>query len=197
MGLLNCSRLSLKGIPSTSTLRELDRLLHPRVPPLVRSLPHVESLSLFRAEESVEEQGIRKSFDIGIIHPSDEIEITDVETRQLALAPSVLASLSPRANPTTPADVSLPKARETEPLHTNRDPSPSQISSQANRFSEPNNTQCPLPEREIPPSSRSGNLNASEESRLGVAPEIIIPVVEEEEEEDEEMPSIDMGSDSD
>jgi hypothetical protein len=30
-----------------------------------------------------------------------------------------------------------------------------------------------------------------------VAPEIIIPVVEEEEEEDEEMPSIDMGSDSD
>jgi hypothetical protein len=160
----------------------------------VRSLPHVESLSLFRAEESAEEQGIRKSFNIGIIHPSDDIEITDVENRQLAPAPSVLASLSPRASPTTPADVSLPKAREPEPLQTNRDPSPSQISSQDNRFSEPNNTPRPLPGREIPPSSRSGNLNASEESSLGVAPEVIIPV---EEEEDEEMPSIDMGSDSD
>ncbi|KAI0251352.1 rRNA processing/ribosome biogenesis-domain-containing protein [Lactifluus subvellereus] len=181
------------GIPSTSTLRELDRLLHPRAPPLVRSLPHVGSLSLFRAEESVEEQGIRESFGIGVIHPSDDIEITDAENQQLVLAPLALASLPPRPSPNTLADVSLPKAQEPALLHANRDPSPSQISSQDNRFSEPNNTLRPLPAREMPPSFMSGNLNASEVSRLGVAPEVINPV----EEEDEEMPSIDMGSDSD
>ncbi|KAF9464353.1 rRNA processing/ribosome biogenesis-domain-containing protein [Collybia nuda] len=38
-----------------SDLRNLDILLHPRVPPLVRALPHVESLSLFRVEASQEE----------------------------------------------------------------------------------------------------------------------------------------------
>lgn len=42
-------------------LRDIDLLLHPRVPPLVRSLPHVEMLSLFREEEGDEEQGMRKT----------------------------------------------------------------------------------------------------------------------------------------
>ena len=39
---------------------EIDLLLHPRVPPLVRSLPHVETLSLFRAEEGEEELNTRR-----------------------------------------------------------------------------------------------------------------------------------------
>lgn len=38
---------------------EIDLLLHPRMPPLVRSLPHVETISLFRAEESQEELDTR------------------------------------------------------------------------------------------------------------------------------------------
>ena len=44
-----------------AVLRDIDLLLHPRVPPLVRSLPHVEMLSLFREEEGDEELGMRKS----------------------------------------------------------------------------------------------------------------------------------------
>lgn len=42
-------------------LRDVDLLLHPRVPPLVRSLPHLEMLSLFREEEGEEELGMRKA----------------------------------------------------------------------------------------------------------------------------------------
>ncbi|KAG1833458.1 rRNA processing/ribosome biogenesis-domain-containing protein, partial [Suillus variegatus] len=41
--------------------QEADLLLHPRGPPLVRPLPHVEALSLFRAEENNEELAARKS----------------------------------------------------------------------------------------------------------------------------------------
>lgn len=35
-------------------------MLHPRVPPLIRALPHVEVLSLFRAEEGHEEKDARR-----------------------------------------------------------------------------------------------------------------------------------------
>ena len=45
--------------------RELDLQLHPRVPPLVRSIPHVEFLSLFRAEESQEESSTCRGLRIG------------------------------------------------------------------------------------------------------------------------------------
>jgi hypothetical protein len=184
-----CLSLSLKGIPSTSILRELDRLLHPRVPPLVRSLPHVESLSLFRTEESVEEQGIRESFRIGVIDPPDAVENKGAENQPSVLAPAASVS-PPRPYPNALADVGSPKAPS--PLPTNRvSSSPPQISSQDNRISEPDNTPRPVPACEIPPSFMTGNLNASE-SRLGVAPEVTNPA-----EEDEEMPSIDMGSDSD
>ena len=43
----------------------------------------------------------------------------------------------------------------------------------------------------------SGVVTASEESRLGAAVPDVINVVEHDDEDDEEMPSIDMGSDSD
>ncbi|KAF9534746.1 rRNA processing/ribosome biogenesis-domain-containing protein [Crepidotus variabilis] len=38
--------------------RQLETLVHPRLPPLVRALPQLEALSLFKAEESREEAGI-------------------------------------------------------------------------------------------------------------------------------------------
>ena len=45
---------------------EIDLLLHPRVPPLVRSLPHVEALSLFHAEENQEERDARQSLSLSV-----------------------------------------------------------------------------------------------------------------------------------
>lgn len=51
-----------------SIFPELELLLHPRVPPLVRSLPHVETLSLFRAEESQEEVEARQALELATQH---------------------------------------------------------------------------------------------------------------------------------
>ncbi|PCH41467.1 hypothetical protein WOLCODRAFT_89291 [Wolfiporia cocos MD-104 SS10] len=48
----------------------VDVLLHPRVPPLVRALPHVEALALFREEEGTEEGGLRRTLGLG--GPRDE-----------------------------------------------------------------------------------------------------------------------------
>jgi hypothetical protein len=111
------------------------------------------------------------------------------ETQPHALAPQ--ASPAPPPQPkNTLADVDFPKA--TSPLPTNRVTSSPQLSSQDSRFVEFDNTLRPVPPLEIPPSLMSGNENTSE-SRLGAA-KTINPV---EVEEDEEMPSIDMGSDSD
>ncbi|KAH9006875.1 rRNA processing/ribosome biogenesis-domain-containing protein, partial [Lactarius hatsudake] len=50
--------------PPDDPSEDLDRLLHPRVPPLVLALPHVESLCLFRREESLEERELRESLRI-------------------------------------------------------------------------------------------------------------------------------------
>jgi hypothetical protein len=111
------------------------------------------------------------------------------ENQPHVLAPP--ASPAPPPHPKiTPADVDLPKAPS--PLPTNRVTSSPQLSSQGSRFLE-FDTLRPVPPREIPPSLMSGKVNTSE-SRLGVVPEAINLV---EAEEDEEMPSIDMGSDSD
>ncbi|CCM05557.1 uncharacterized protein FIBRA_07784 [Fibroporia radiculosa] len=56
------------GACGAESRRCLDLLLHPRVPPLVRSIPHVETLSLFREEEGDDEKGIRKSLGLSSVH---------------------------------------------------------------------------------------------------------------------------------
>ncbi|KAI9448089.1 hypothetical protein H4582DRAFT_2107490 [Lactarius indigo] len=105
----------------------LDRVLHPRVPPLVLALPHVESLCLFRREESLEERKLRESLRIAI-SPHHDSE-TAIQAQEVDIAPFM-----------------------------------------------------------------SGDVEASEESRSGARAVIHLG---EDEDEDEEMPSIDMGSDSD
>jgi hypothetical protein len=50
--------------------KEIGILLHPRVPPLVRSMPHVESLSLFKAEEPQDEAEVLSTLGLTSIHAS-------------------------------------------------------------------------------------------------------------------------------
>ncbi|KAI0304160.1 hypothetical protein BC826DRAFT_215112 [Russula brevipes] len=203
------SRLSLKGTP-TSTLRELDRLLHPRVPSLVRAPPHVEWLSVFRAEECVEEQEIRETLHIGVVSPSIQVETMGTET-QPSISASVPAPLPLHPNPDT---LPLPNVdKPTMPLHLSSsntqatarpDPrptptpsytpdgsSPAQSPSQGR--SDPISTLRPLQAHEIAPIS--GVVAASEGSRLGIVQEVIRAV--EDDDDDEEMPSINLESDSD
>jgi len=64
--------------------QQVDLLLHPRGPPLVRPLPHVEALSLFRAEGSNEERAARTSLDLATTYDAN---VMDVAVEPIAVAP--------------------------------------------------------------------------------------------------------------
>jgi pre-rRNA-processing protein RIX1 len=200
----------LKDTPSTSTLKELDRLLHPRVPSLVRAPLHFELLSLSRTEESVEEQEIRESLRLSVVLPSSET--TGAETPP-SISTSMPALLSHHPNPNTLSDVDEPEMPTPQPplypqastppdlrpalvpSHVSSVSSPAQIPSMGRLYS--NDTLCPPEADGVTPSSMSGVVTASEGSHLGTVLGATNAVQEDDDDEDEEMPSIDMGSDSD
>jgi len=75
--------------------RQLELLLHPRLPPILRSLPHLESLSLFKAEESHEEANIISSLTVKGAQPQEpEVieEDVDMENPTLNDAPEEVAA---------------------------------------------------------------------------------------------------------
>ncbi|KAH9049102.1 rRNA processing/ribosome biogenesis-domain-containing protein [Lactarius hengduanensis] len=193
------------------TLRDLDRLLHPRVPPLVLALPHVESLCLFRREESLEERELRESLRIAI-SPHHDSETASVEGQSPTIGPA-LASLVPHPNPHALADggasntpapallmpllqsAALANPKPSSPSHTPKVSSPPQFQSQSRQSPKSSDTLRPVQaqDADIAP-FMSGDVEVSEESRSGARAVIYLG---EDEDEDEEMPSIDMGSDSD
>ena len=212
MGSKLCSPIFLKDTPSSSTLRELDRLLHPRVPPLVRAPPHIELLS--RADESVEEQEIRNSLHLSVVRPSSET--TDAENRS-SIPASAPAPLPLHSNSNTSSNVDEPKTPapapvQQSPLHPQvsvpPDPkpasvppifnvsSPAQIPTTGRLYS--NDALCLPQAKEIPPQLMSGVVTATEGSHLGTALEATNAVQgdDDDDDDDEEMPSIDMASDS-
>ena len=81
-------------------------MLHPRVPPLVRALPHVESLSLFRAEEGSEEKETRRGAGLVTLE-----EIRETETAQTPVSitpepiPSTIALSQPSQIAQTPSSL--------------------------------------------------------------------------------------------
>jgi hypothetical protein len=204
-----------KNTPSTSTLKELDRLLHPRVPSLVRAPLHIELLSLSRTEESIEEQEIRESLHLNVVLPSN-VETTGAENPP-SISASTPAPLSHHhPDPDTSPDVVEPEMPAPVPLqqpplypqasappdlrpapvpsHVSSVSSPAQILSTGRLYS--NDTLCPPQADRVAPSSMIGVVTASEGSHLGTVLGAS-NAVQEEDTDDEEMPSIDMGSDSD
>ncbi len=88
-----------EGIIRTDSLSQfqsqLELLLHPRLPPILRSLPHLESLSLFKAEESHEEANIVSSLTVKAAQPQEpEVveEDVDMENPILNDAPKEVAA---------------------------------------------------------------------------------------------------------
>jgi hypothetical protein len=207
-----CSPIFLKDTPSTSTLKELDRLLHPRVPPLVRAPPHIELLSLSRTEESAEEQEIRESLHLSVALPSGETTGKEISSSIPASAP---APLPLHPNPDTLFNVDEPKTSAPAPLQQSPlypqaseppDPRPAPVPSHGLNVSSPaqipstgrlysNDTLC-LPQADVSPPLMSGVVTATEGSHLGTTLKAT-NVVQEDDDDDEEMPSIDMASDSD
>ncbi|KIP10671.1 hypothetical protein PHLGIDRAFT_125372 [Phlebiopsis gigantea 11061_1 CR5-6] len=87
---------SLQGSTSTDVLREIELMLHPRVPPLVRALPHVESLSLFRAEEGSEEKQTR--LEAGLVTLED-IRETEAVPTPMSITPGSVPPTIARSQP--------------------------------------------------------------------------------------------------
>ncbi|KAK0242537.1 rRNA processing/ribosome biogenesis-domain-containing protein [Armillaria nabsnona] len=155
--------------------RTLDLLLHPRVPPLVRSLPHVESLSLFLSEEGTEEARDRELLGLSVLQrqtsdpvqtivatPSPQVDL-DHEDRHIRLIPPAKVPSPIPIDTPAPANPgnSLPPA---EPVYV-----PSKLS--------------------YPPAA-----TPMLDSPIAFKPTVMIADAVEE---DQEMPAIDLDSDSD
>ncbi|KAG5342288.1 hypothetical protein C0989_003417 [Termitomyces sp. Mn162] len=160
------------------TLRDLEILLHPRVPPLVRSLPHVESLSLYRAEESQEEADVREELGLhgAFPHQSKPVE------EDIIMGDSVSPETQPVNNiqPVRIAELSPPKPVSSTVANTSSKPQPASL---------------------IVPVSvaiERPRLKPLEPKSL---PQTVIPqpavAPAQDERDDEEMPAINMDSDSD
>jgi hypothetical protein len=184
-------------------LRVLDTLLHPRVPPLVRSLPHVESLSLFRAEESQEESEAREALDLTTLyqassHPEQLPSMQDVQMEEGTNIPSAQTQSTSPAPPVPQATTSAiipPPARL---------PIPAIQQQQIHNSISQSSTSAPAPSNWVPPEPApalalernvASNSIVPHSSASGVHPVLVTRSAEEE--EDEEMPAINLDSDSD
>ena len=173
--------------------QKVDLLLHPRGPPLVRPLPHVEALSLFRAEESNEERAARASLALATTYDAnamdlavDPIAITPSLPERTHQPPTHLPIPTPRAatpTPHTPPTV-LTGQQMTSPVTAA--PTKESANASATSSRQPNKIQ----------SSTSGGGPGQKECAPVTVEHPLIPVAANDE-EDEPMPTIDMESDSD
>ncbi|KAL0573964.1 hypothetical protein V5O48_007979 [Marasmius crinis-equi] len=128
------------------TMRNLDVLLHPRLPPLLRSLPQLEALSLFRTEESEEEAaerqrlgletnaGVGEIYENRVLTTEQDIIMKDAPATEInsippststapasapRIHPSVIAPLASQA-PAPQNSAPLPKPVAEVPVHSKR-----------------------------------------------------------------------------
>ncbi|KAJ7178937.1 rRNA processing/ribosome biogenesis-domain-containing protein [Mycena filopes] len=158
--------------------RDLEMLLHPRLPPLVRSMPPLESFSLFRAEESQEEIDARQT--LGLVPSEAELDVPVTGGTDVVMAdPPTL----PTPPPTTNKSLAIPAS--TEP--------PAATPESARPPPPPFKKAEPLNEQKI----ESRPAPHSAKPVHDAPPAVEMPSFVEEEETNEEMPVIDLRSDSD
>ncbi|KAJ7368529.1 rRNA processing/ribosome biogenesis-domain-containing protein [Mycena albidolilacea] len=155
--------------------RDLEVLLHPRLPPLVRSMPYVESLSVFRAEESQEESEMRQS--LGLV-PAETEDVV------MAVANPPAPPTPPRTskNLPVPPSVAVPAAVQLPPQPLPQLPPKPSLPDDGERIEA---AKAPVP-------------SPTPAKAIDATPvQVEMPIFVEEEEKNEEMPAIDLGSDSD
>ncbi|KAK7061882.1 Pre-rRNA-processing protein rix1 [Favolaschia claudopus] len=155
--------------------RDLEVLLHPRLPPLLRSMPAVEALSLFRSEESQEEVELRKTLGLGSAADGD------VVMDELPPPPPAAAAETSKL----PSQVLQEKPTIVTPSVTPAIAPPSQP------------LRPLIPEMVTVPDQP--RIEAVAPTKPVAQPPVAVemPVFVEEEEVNEEMPGIDLDSDSD
>jgi hypothetical protein len=168
-----------------NVLQEVDLLLHPRGPPLVRPLPHVEALSLFRAEESNEELTTRTSLSLTTTYDASVMDVTD---------PIVVTPSLPEPTPqSVPMHLTMPTPRTTAaapPAVLSGRQQMSSITAAPTKDSADARSAISIQQlADSPPS-------ASRQTAPVTVKPTLIPVAVDDEEE-EPMPTIDTDSDSD
>ncbi|KAL4241842.1 Pre-rRNA-processing protein RIX1 [Abortiporus biennis] len=200
---------SLHSADIQDLFSDLELLVHPRMPPLIRSLPQVESLSLFQRDESQEEIDARKALQLGTM---DDIVPTNGTThrdqvsqdQQQPVAPSVTMPTHPQSL-NSRNHFTQPQSIRSEPSWTPPIPVPSStVSHQFMPANEENGRPFPatpnVATKNIAPVS---NPVVTTQVPSAVTPTLSGPsssaVVGSavDDDDDEPMPSIDMGSDSD
>jgi hypothetical protein len=140
----------------------------------------VESLSLFRAEESQEESDARQS--LGLVHLEEDSSVPNVESAipDVVMAePPTPAPSKTKESPLVPTSLEMPTIA----------PPPQPLPEKPEQTSQPLADQDIEAEKERVPSPFS---------KSNAAPvQIDMPIFVEEGEKNEEMPAIDLGSDSD
>lgn len=178
----------------------LDVLLHPRLPPLVRPLPPLENISLYRVEEGEAERELRAM--LGLASPGDPEPVVFAEE-------PLRQPLEESQNPMQDVEPALPS--HSVPSLTSQAPSQTDPPTQRSddiQVDQPSIKpvvalpQDQTPTKNVPPASTPAATKFSE----GIPPASEPPqlsswnptsFIGDEEEEEEEIPSINMDSDSD
>ncbi|KAL1723421.1 rRNA processing/ribosome biogenesis-domain-containing protein [Schizophyllum commune] len=194
--------LAMKGVlagVNEDAFRTLDLLLHPRLPPLVRPLPHVDALALFAGEESAEEK--RTRIDMGFSMSADAPTSTSNEANEAsAMEQDQPVDTAPAATPHASATFMQPPALKTYPsalpIATMPPPAPAQAEPAYVPASSTAAALAPaaLPLAPAPPKAPMGVVTGTSTSRAEAQTEVVSMAVDED--DDEEMPAIDMSSDS-
>jgi hypothetical protein len=178
---------------------EVDLLLHPRLPPLPRPMPHVEHLSLFAAEESQEEAEARQEL-LPAVTAVAPVDATTPTTATVATPAQVVrppaASTVNQPIPAVPSSSILPVAHGAQPTAQ-----PVSIQPQA----------LPPPPEPLPSSSAAlqhetlpvaeddvlMDAGRPESSEAPATQAIPLPMSEVKADDNDELPDIDLDSDSD
>ncbi|KIK67924.1 hypothetical protein GYMLUDRAFT_36732, partial [Collybiopsis luxurians FD-317 M1] len=179
------------------SLRKVDLLIHPRLPPLLRPLPKLDALTLFRAEESAEEAEARHSLGIDAA-ANASVASRDVVMKEAKTTSDTPFVASPSQKP------SIPPIMQTAPrehfssgltyvpsVGSSVTPVVPQITSIVPQQPlEPGLISTVAVKPTIPPSYASQTIGQSE------AVNTMVPAPLEGLDDDEEMPSINLESDS-
>ncbi|KAH9943306.1 uncharacterized protein BXZ73DRAFT_87658 [Epithele typhae] len=183
---------------------ELDVILHPRVPPMVRSLPHVEALSLFRSEEGREELDARNRMGLDLVGELRLNEATAVATEAASLQPqptrigvAMEEAVAPEMELQTFKHSTLVSTTQT-PMQVEDPPSitPAAISSRAPAPGPPTVPKFAAPPAEAQVTSWHAEPLLEPTFRTTSSSGPVNTPMDEEDDEDEPMPTIDMNSDS-
>ncbi|KAK1233310.1 hypothetical protein PQX77_003536 [Marasmius sp. AFHP31] len=194
--------LSTSGIEENN-MHDFDVLLHPRLPPLLRSLPQIEALSLFRTEESEEEAAERQR--LGIEVNDDPQDIPAAALSSAGQQDVIMNGIPPQENsrnifsaattshvPQPLADPSLPPR---PPTITSNPVVAAPVDRMKTLDHQVDIPQAPDPSN-FPTSAAAGTSTSRVLPRTHMSDNKISVTQTPREHEDEQMPSIDVDSDS-